>query len=159
MDNRKLMALVMAAAIAVPAEGIRRVAYLDPGGILTVCMGTTEGVERGKVYSLAECRALLDRDMLRAIDQVERCVPGLPDHQLAAWADAVYNIGPRIVCDTSTSTAARLLASGEREAACRELPRWNKARVGGFLVELPGLTKRRAIELGLCLHGVIRKWT
>lgn len=151
---RAVAALAAALAIAVPAEGLRRVAYHDPVGVLTVCYGATgEGVERGRLYSEAECRARLEADMLEAIRHVERCVPGLPWQQLAAWADAVYNLGPRIVCDTTTSTAARLLREGRRDEACLQLPRWNKARVAGVMVELPGLTKRRAREAELCLRG------
>jgi GH24 family phage-related lysozyme (muramidase) len=138
-----------------PAEGLRRVAYHDPVGVLTVCYGTTGNVQRGRVYTEQECRALLDRDMLAAIETVERCVPGLPWQQLAAWSDAVYNLGSRIVCDTETSTAARLLKEGRRDEACLQLPRWNKARVAGRLVELPGLTKRRAREMELCLRGFV----
>lgn len=143
----------MATAIAVPAEGLRQYAYRDPPGIWTVCWGSTTGVVPGRRYSLAECRQRLDADMLQAVQTVERCVPGLPEHQLAAWSDAVFNVGPTIVCDRWRSTAARLLESGRRQEACRELPKWNKARVGGALVELPGLTKRRAKEMELCLSS------
>lgn len=153
--GRIATALAAATAIAVPAEGLRRVAYTDPVGVLTVCYGTTGNVQRGRVYTEQECRDMLDRDMLAAIEQVERCVPGLPWQQLAAWGDAVYNLGPRIVCDTETSTAARLLQEGRRDEACLQLPRWNKARVAGQLVELPGLTKRRAREMELCLRGFV----
>jgi GH24 family phage-related lysozyme (muramidase) len=153
--KRIATALAAATAIAMPAEGLRRVAYHDPVGVLTVCYGTTGNVQRGRVYTEQECRALLDRDMLAAIETVERCVPGLPWQQLAAWSDAVYNLGSRIVCDTETSTAARLLKEGRRDEACLQLPRWNKARVAGRLVELPGLTKRRAREMELCLRGFV----
>jgi len=82
-----------------------------------------------------------------AINTVEKCVPGLPDNVLAAFADAVYNMGPKIACDTSKSTAARLLKAGKIEEACKQLPKWNKA--GG--VPLPGLTKRRNAEMEVCL--------
>jgi len=154
--GRIAAALAAAIAIAVPAEGLRRVAYHDPVGILTVCYGATgAGVERGRLYSEAECRERIEADMLTAIEHVERCVPGLPWNELAAWADAVYNIGPRIVCDTVTSTAARLLREGRRDEACLQLPRWNKARVAGVMIELPGLTKRRAREAELCMRGFI----
>lgn len=152
--QRIAAALATASAIAIPAEGLRRVAYLDPPGILTVCYGSTTNVEKGKVYSLEECRARLDRDMLDAIETVERCAPGLPAPVLAAFGDAVYNIGPTVACNKSASTAARLLASGDIAGACNQLPRWNKSRIAGVLVELPGLTKRRAAERDLCLSGV-----
>jgi lysozyme len=141
----------LAAAIAIPAEGLRQYAYYDPPGILTVCYGSTTDVQKGKRYSLDECKARLDADMRGAIEAVDRCVPGLPINALAAFSDAVYNIGPRIACDTSNSTAARLLKAGKIAEACDQLPRWNKATIGGALVELPGLTKRRAAERALCL--------
>ena len=150
MDTRqRLAAAALALAIAIPAEGLRQYAYYDPVGILTVCYGSTTNVEKGKKYSLAECRARLNKDMLDAIDTVERCHPGLPENVLAAFGDAVYNIGPTVACN---STASRLLDAGDIPGACAQLSRWNKARVAGILVELPGLTKRRAKEQALCLR-------
>lgn len=145
-------AVAAATAIAIPAEGLRQFAYYDPPGILTVCYGSTTNVVKGKKYSLEECKQRLDNDMLDAVLAVERCVPGLPDNVLAAFGDAVYNVGPRIACDRQRSTAARKLAAGDIEGACKELPKWNKARVGGVLVPLPGLTKRRNLEMALCLE-------
>lgn len=152
--KRIAAAIAAATAIAIPAEGLRQVAYRDPVGILTVCYGATgAGVVKGKTYSLTECRARLDEDMRQAVETVERCQPGLPEPVLAAFGDAVFNLGPTIACDTTRSTAAKLLEIGNIEAACRQLPRWNKARVGGMMVALPGLTSRRAAEMALCLTG------
>jgi GH24 family phage-related lysozyme (muramidase) len=143
-------AALIASAIAIPAEGIRQFAYYDPPGILTVCYGSTTNVEKGKKYSLEECLSRLDSDMLYAITTVERCVPGLPVEVLAAFGDAVYNMGPTIACDQKKSTAARYLYQGELLQACNQLPRWNKARIASFMVVLPGLTKRRLAEKDLC---------
>lgn len=150
-DRRKVIALAVAAAtaIAIPAEGLRQYAYYDPPGILTVCYGSTTGVQRGKKYSLDECKARLDKDMLAAVNQVERCHPGLPANVLAAFGDAVYNIGPTIACN---STASRLLSAGDIEGACNQLPRWNKAKIMGAYVELSGLSTRRVKEQELCLR-------
>lgn len=145
---------MLATALAIPAEGLRHYAYYDPPGVLTVCYGSTDNVIKGRYYSLDECRIMLDDDMLDAIDQVERCVPGLPERPLAAFADAVYNMGPSIACNLQKSTAARLLKTGQIAAACNQLPRWNKAKVAGVFFELPGLTKRREAERQLCLSGV-----
>jgi GH24 family phage-related lysozyme (muramidase) len=153
-NHRRAKVAALALALAIPAEGLRQVAYYDPPGILTVCYGTTSGVVKGKVYSIAECKALLNRDMAGAIDAVERCAPGLPIPVLAAFSDAVYNIGPAVACSTKSSTAARHLQAGNLEAACRQLPRWDKARVAGLMISLPGLTKRRNAEMQLCLTGV-----
>ena len=147
-NKRLSAAAAIAATIAIPAEGLRQYAYYDPPGILTVCYGSTHDVVKGKRYNLDECKQRLDADMLEAIDAVERCVPNLPENVLAAFGDAVYNLGPKIACD---STAHKYLKAGDFASACKQLPRWNKARVAGALVELPGLTKRRNIEMQLCL--------
>lgn len=154
-SKRITAAAAIAAAIAIPAEGLRQIAYVDPPGVLTVCYGSTTNVVKGKVYSLAECRARLDADMLQAVETVDRCVPGLPENVLAAFGDAVYNLGPTIACNTKQSTAARLLKAGEIADACRQLPRWDKARVAGQLIALPGLTKRRAVEMQVCLGDAL----
>lgn len=88
------------------------------------------------------------KDELSGLDS---CRPGLPINVLAAFSDAAYNIGPHIACDGTRSTAARLLAAGKYRDACEQLPRWNKAKVGGLLVPLPGLTKRREAARKVCL--------
>ena len=149
-NNRLFAAAALATAIAIPAEGFRQWAYKDIANprLLTVCYGTTgNDVVAGRKYSLQECRAFLDRDMLKAVQTVEQCHPGLPENVLAAFSDAVYNLGPSVACE---STAARLLRSGKVIEACDQLPRWNKAKVAGVYVELPGLTKRREAERRLC---------
>lgn len=153
MSKRIAAASALAMALAIPAEGLRQYAYYDPPGILTVCYGHTGSVVKGRKYSLAECDSLLNQDMRRAILQVETCVPNLPAPALAAFADAAYNLGPSIACDTRRSTAARLLAAGDIKGACHQLPRWDHARVAGVMVRLPGLTKRRAAERSLCLEA------
>jgi lysozyme len=156
--KRKIgVAAAIAAAIAIPAEGLRQVAYYDPPGILTVCRGHTgPDVDPKKVYSLAECDKFLTDDMRKAVEAVDRCAPGLPENVLAAFGDATFNLGPVIACDTTRSTAARLLKAGRLGEACAQLPRWSKAKVGGVLVSLPGLEKRRQQEMTLCLSGVQR---
>ena len=152
-DKQKRFAAVSALAccIAIPAEGLRQWAYNDPVGILTVCYGHTGlDVVKGKKYEIEECKALLTADMLTAIEAVERCHPSLPPNVHAAFADAVFNIGPKVACE---STASRYLDAGEYESACKELPRWSYAKVGGVSVQLPGLVKRRQKEMELCLTG------
>jgi GH24 family phage-related lysozyme (muramidase) len=155
--KRRATIVAAAAALAMPAEGLYRKAYYDPPGILTACWGHTgKDVRANVTYSMDQCRAWLDADMGEAVDQVERCQPGLPAPVLIAFADAVFNMGPTIACNTAQSTAARMLVeartrTGNYDFACRQLPRWDKARVGGVMVSLPGLTKRRAAEQTVCL--------
>lgn len=150
--KRRATIIAAAAAIAMPAEGLYRTAYYDPPGILTACWGHTgPDVRKGVTYSLEQCQVWLDQDMGRAVDTVERCQPGLPDPVLIAFADAVFNLGPAIACNTERSTAARMLKARDYDGACNQLPRWDKAKVGGFMVSLPGLTKRRTKEREVCL--------
>src|ERR1035437_4200984 len=129
--QRTATAAAIATAIAIPAEGIRYVAYRDPPGILTVCRGHTgPDVVKGKKYSLKECDQYVNADMRKAILIVDACAPGLPVEVLASFSDAVYNLGPKIACDTTPwpkgSTAARMLASGNYLGACNQFPQWNK---------------------------------
>lgn len=153
--KNKAIAAVLATAIAIPAEGLRQWAYRDPVGIPTICFGSTVGVKLGDFRTIPECKAMLTKEMDHVIEAVDRCRPGLPPEVLAAFSDFAYNVGNRAACDSSFSTAARKLASGDIAGACRELPRWSKARVAGVLVDLPGLKKRRAMEMELCLSGVV----
>ena len=147
--RRVAQVAILATAIAIPAEGLRQWAYYDPPGILTVCYGHTgSDVVRNVKYSLADCKVLLTEDMMEAVNAVEKCHPNLPENVHAAFADAVFNLGPKVACD---STASSYLQAGDYDSACRQLPRWNRARVAGVLVPLPGLTKRRNAEMQLCL--------
>lgn len=153
MDLKKrAAALAAACALAIPAEGLRTKAYRDPVGIPTICFGSTKGVMLGDTATPEQCKAMLTKEMLESIDAVDRCVPNLPVNVSAAFADAVFNLGPKIACDTARSTAARKLKAGDYVGACNELPKWDKANMPVVgLVPLPGLTKRRALERELCL--------
>lgn len=153
-SQRTIAILGIAAAVAAPFEGLRQFAYYDPPGVLTVCYGHTKTVIKGRKYSIEECKALLTADMTEAVNYVERCAPGLPVHTAAALADAVFNLGPKVVCDTNASTLARLLKAGDVAGACNQLPRWSYAKVAGKSVQLPGLVKRREAERSMCLEGL-----
>jgi lysozyme len=152
MDAKQRTAVAaIAMTIAVPMEGLRQWAYKDPIGLPTICFGSTKGVKMGDYRTLGECQALLKGEMYATVQAVDSCRPGLPINVLAAFSDAAYNIGEHIACNGSRSTAARYLAARDYEAACRELLKWDKARVAGVLVALPGLTNRRQLEMELCL--------
>ncbi len=153
--QRVAAATAMATALAVPAEGLRRVAYYDPPGILTACRGHTgPDVKVNVVYSLAQCDQWMTDDMRKAIAIVDKCQPGLPVPILAAFGDAAFNSGPKIACDRANSTAARKLDARDYRGACLQLPRWDKARILGVMVSLPGLTARRNNEMEVCLKGI-----
>lgn len=146
------LAVVIAASIAIPAEGLRDKWYADPGqGIVTVCYGSTNNVDKQKTYTKDQCMALLSKEMGDAVRAVDTCQPGLPVGVLAAFSDAAYNIGEHVACDPKRSTAAKLLLAKDYMGACKQLVRWDKAWVFGAFRSLPGLTKRRAREMEICL--------
>lgn len=155
-DKRISAAVAIAAAIAVPAEGLYLIAYGDIANpkLLTVCYGSTHDVDPNKTYTIEECKGRLDKEMTDAVETVERCVPDIPTHVLAAFGDAVYNIGPKIACDTTKSTAARLLKAGKWGEACAQLLRWDKVCTALGCYALPGLTKRRAADYKVCMTGL-----
>lgn len=145
-------------------EGVRQVAYYDPPGILTVCMGHTDAeggpkIDPHHVYTIAECKAFATGDVGHAVDRVLACTsPDIPDSVAVAFSDAVFNLGPTVACDRRPSpkgsTAARLLYAHDWKGACEQLPLWNKSRIAGVLVTLPGLTTRRLLERDICLRGI-----
>lgn len=150
MSRARIAALGLAAAVSLVAsfEGLRTAAYLDPVMVPTACYGYTKGVQLGQVYTPGLCRELLEEEFYAATLAVHRCSPvPLAPHELGALASAVYNIGPRLVCDTSYSTLARKLKAGDVRGACEQLTRWTRAKG----VVLPGLVRRRAAEREMCI--------
>jgi len=143
--RQTIIALALAMAVIMKWEGRRFVPYRDPVGVLTVCYGHTgPDVIEGNRYTLAECKALLQRDTDIAEAIVQRCLPmPKPKHVQAALVSATFNIGERVVCG---STLQRLALAGDWPGACAQLDRWKyaKGRV------LRGLERRRADERALC---------
>ena len=148
MIRRAGLASIVGAAVAAELltftpsfEGTKLTTYRDLGGVLTYCTGATENAMWGKTYTLAECRAQLERDLERHAAGVARCVPmnRLTAGQRVAFVDAAYNIGVSAFCGSSM---ARRANAGDMVGACDALLMWNK--VGGR--EVRGLTLRRQKE-------------
>lgn len=132
-------------------EGIATIPYPDPatgGEPWTVCFGHTgPDVIRGKRYTMDECKVLLAQDMAIANKAVNRCLPmpKLPQIE-AAMTDAVFNIGPKVVCD---STLRKKALANDWPGACAELKQWRMA--AGKVMK--GLVNRRADAYKLCYTG------
>lgn len=155
--RKAAVACAIAVACAAPFEGLRTKAYRDPVGIPTICFGSIRGVKMGDEKTPEECKAMLNSEMLEYSAKIESCLPPdvygrLSTNMLAAYASAAYNVGTGLVCDPNFSTLARRLHAGiATPAECKELLKWDKARIAGQLVALPGLTKRRQAEYQLCV--------
>lgn len=138
----------LAVALVGSAEGLRQSAYPDPatrGAPWTICYGHTGDVRPGERESLAQCKALLLRDLDVAADAVEACFTRpMSDGQEVAFLSLGYNIGARTLCHSSV---ARDFNAGRARQACDDLLKFNRAAG----VPFPGLTARRERERALCL--------
>lgn len=131
-------------------------AYLDIAGIPTACDGITRGVKMGQTYSEAQCAKMLERELVIHAEGMLRCSPGLRkpgmDYPRAAALSLTYNIGVGAFCN---STARKRFDAGQTVGGCNAFLAWNKARVGGQLRPVAGLTKRRERERQICLKGTV----
>lgn len=142
--------------MGVAFEGVFPTGYADPVGIPTECVGETGpdvriGVQR---YTWDECIARYAPRLQRVWGSLSACMDGEvtvgQGAALVSWAD---NVGTHAAC---TSTLAKLLNAGVDGAVwCHQLTRWDKATKMGVKITLPGLTRRRAAELNMCLS---RDW-
>ena len=136
-----LLALSTVGAIGIVAhEGMRKVAYVDPVGVVTVCAGHTKTAKLGQVKTEAECAALLQGDVKDAERAVKRLVETpLTQAQFDALVSFVFNVGET---NFANSTLLKKLNANDCWGTGAEFSRWTRA--GGR--ELPGLVKRRADE-------------
>jgi lysozyme len=142
--------------VSVPQdEGTEYKAYRDIAGIWTICQGDTKNVRPGMVETREGCQRRLEQQLIAHAVPVMRCSPRLAepgrDNQRWAAVSLAYNIGPNAFC---RSSAARHFNAGNWRAGCDAFLAWNKARVGGQLRPVRGLTLRRQREREICLRGL-----
>jgi lysozyme len=128
-------------------EGLRLSAYVCPAGKLTIGYGHTSGVVASADCTLEQAERWLEADLREAeaaIDALVR-VP-LTEAMRDALASWVFNLGS---AKLRISTLLRKLNAGDYAAVPTEIKRWTFGRVGGKVVELPGLVRRRADEADL----------
>lgn len=149
-----LLSLSIAGAGAIVAhEGMRKVAYVDPVGIVTVCAGHTQTAKLGQVKTEAECAALLKQDVKHAEQAIRRLVTvPVTQTQFDALTSFVFNVGETAF---AKSTMLRKINAGDCWGAGQEFSRWVKADGQ----TLPGLVKRRADERALWETGCANKRT
>lgn len=163
MTRARILGGTLATVVAVAApmgayyEGVFPVGYLDPVRIPTDCIGETDGARVGvQRFTVEQCISRYDERLRRNWESLSRCVHrDVTVPQAAALVSFSDNVGvPR----TCSSTMVRQLNAGASPAEwCAQISRWNQATVLGVLVELPGLTKRRASERAMC-NGDVNAW-
>jgi lysozyme len=119
---------------------MRKVAYVDPVGVVTVCAGHTKTAKLGQVKTDAACAALLKEDVKEAEAAVKRLVTvPLTQAQFDALVSFTFNVGSS---NFAKSTLLKKVNAFDCWGAGVEFMRWTYA--GGH--ELAGLVKRRASE-------------
>lgn len=126
-------------------EGLRLKAYLDSVGVWTIGYGDTgPDVVKGLVITKAQAEERLRKRLVEFEGYVNDMVKvALTQNQFDALVSLVYNIGPT---NFKSSTLLRKLNAGDYKGAAEQFLVWNKGRVKGSLVILPGLVTRRAAE-------------
>jgi lysozyme len=136
-------------------EGYRSKAYLPtPHDVPTIGWGHTKGVKMGQVVTVETAQKYFDADVAEALAGVEALVRvPLNINQKGALVSFVFNLG---IGNFKSSTLLKKLNAGDYTGAADQLLRWNKQKQNGELVELEGLTKRRASERELFLKTPLK---
>lgn len=133
-------------------EKLRLVAYLDAVGIPTIGYGHIKGVRMG--MACAEEQA--DDWFAEELSEFEQDAAGMvkvpiSQRQFDALISFAYNCGSGAL---RGSTLLRLLNKSDYVSAANQFKAWDKGTVGGKLVSLPGLTKRRLAEAKIFGFGI-----
>ena len=131
-------------------EGFRAEAYKPiPSDPWTIGYGFVKGVKQGDTITRAQADARLRRELAEYEQGVMRATGGnVTQPQFDALVSFAFNVG---VAGMAGSTVIKRHREGNHQAAARAFGLWNKGRVKGQMVELPGLTRRRAAEAALYL--------
>lgn len=143
-------------------EGMRYKAYLDTGGVATICYGHTKGVALGMTATKAQCDKWLIEDLQIAQQGVRKHLKASVNrNQIDAYTDFVFNVGEGAF---AKSTMLKKANAGDRAGSCAEFLRW--VYVGKLDCRLSssrcsGIPKRRDAEYKLCVtpnSEVIAPW-
>lgn len=133
-------------------EDCRLEAYQDIAGVWTIGWGRTRHVKPGDTCSQEEADFWFEEEILEYEGYVNLLVNvPLEQHEFDALVSFTYNLGPDIDDDKiaeglGDSTLLKKLNAGDKAGAADEFLNWNKARVGGVLMPIAGLTRRRRAE-------------
>ena len=137
-------------------EGLRLKAYIDPVGIYTIGWGNifnytkNRPVQKGDTITKAEAQLFFDIHMQGIVAGLKKLLKvNVNENQFNALLSWVYNFNLQTL---AKSTLLKLLNSGKsKELVANEFLKWNKGKVKGKLVVLPGLVSRRRAEADLFL--------
>ena len=137
-------------------EGLKLKAYIDPVGIYTIGWGNifnftkNRPVQKGDTITKAEAQLFFDVHMQGIVNGLKKLLKvNINENQFNALLSWVYNFNLQTL---AKSTLLKLLNAGKsKELVANEFLKWNKGKVNGKLVVLPGLVTRRKAEKDLFL--------
>jgi GH24 family phage-related lysozyme (muramidase) len=138
------------------SEGLFLKAYIDPVGIYTIGWGNifnytkNRPVQKGDTITKAEAQLFFDIHMQGIVTGLKKLLKvNVNENQFNALLSWVYNFNLQTL---AKSTLLKLLNAGKsKELVANEFLKWNKGKVKGKLVVLPGLVSRRRAEADLFL--------
>jgi len=131
------------------SEGLRLEAYRDVAGVWTIGWGETEGVKSGMRWTKEHADRQFCARLTEFCDGVQsQLTAPATANQLGALTSFAYNVG---LAGFASSSVLKAHNRGDYLAASRAFSLWNKARIGGALQVVKGLTARRAREAALYL--------
>lgn len=132
-------------------EDMRLVSYDDGLGVWTIGCGHTRGVKRGQTCDEAQAMRWLRSDLVETESQLQRYLKRKSvQRQYDALVSIAFNCGPNAIGGSGLLEQFNL---GNDQACADRFLMWNKGRKDGKLTALPGLSRRRAAEREIYLHG------
>ncbi|MEL7074538.1 MAG: lysozyme [Cyanobacteria bacterium J06648_1] len=136
-------------------EGFKDYAYIDTDGTPVIGYGLSRingvPVRIGDRITPSEADSALDAHLQEIQQELAKVVKvELTEQQLSALASISFNVGVGAI---KNSTLLRKINAQDYAGAANEFLRWDKANMRGRLVQLPGLSRRRAAERNLFLQN------
>ena len=134
-------------------EGFKDHAYIDTDGTPVIGYGLSRingvPVKVGDRITPDRADAALNAHLQEIQQELDKVVEvELNESQLSALASISFNVGVGAI---KKSTLLRKINAEDYAGAANEFLRWDKANMRGRLVQLPGLSRRRAAERKLFL--------
>tara|TARA_R100001082_G_scaffold111230_1_gene94288 strand:- start:685 stop:1140 length:456 start_codon:yes stop_codon:yes gene_type:complete len=125
-------------------EGCELEAYKCSAGKWTIAFGRTKDVKEGDTCTQEQAEEWLKEELPVYGAYVNSAVTvPLEQNEFDALVAWTYNLGPS---NLNSSTMLKVLNENKKDEVPHQMRKWNKARVNGEKVVLPGLERRRLAE-------------
>lgn len=131
-------------------EGYKAKSYLCPASVVTIGWGSTmytdgRKIKLGDTINEEQAEDLLMWELKNKSNALHGLI--LNQNQFDSCLSFVYNLG--VGAFAKSTLRKKILLNPNDSTIKAEFMKWNKARVGGELMELKGLTRRREAEAEL----------